>query len=137
MWTISYAADSTASPEAIWRHLADVDRWATWNDGVESIRLDGPFAVGSAFTMLTGGEQIRTRIAVVDAPRRYVDETDVGGAVVRVSHELAPLPSGGTRITFRLDVDGPDGDEVGPEIGPAISADFPAVIAKLARIAAS
>jgi hypothetical protein len=49
--------------------------------------------------------------------------------VVRVRHELTPI-EGGVRITYRCVADGPD--EVAAEIGAAVSADFPEVIAALA-----
>ncbi len=135
MWTIAHSVETAAPPEAVWAYLADVDHWSLWNDGVDSIRLDGPFAPGAEFTMVTDGEEIRTKIVEATEPTRYVDETDMGDVLVRVVHELAPLPSGSTRLTFRLEVDGPGADVLGPEIGPAISADFPTVMAKLARLA--
>jgi hypothetical protein len=137
VWTTEHRIETPAAPDAIWALLADVDGWQRWNDGVEAIALRGPFAVGSTFTMTpAGGEEVVTTITVVDAPRAYVDETELGGIVVRVSHLLDPLPAGGTALTFRLDVDGPGADEAGPEIGPAISADFPEVMATLAALAA-
>ena len=135
MWTVANSLETRASAEALWAYLADVDNWAVWNDGVDSIELHGPFAPGSEFTMVTGGDEIRTKIVETTAPTCYIDETDMGDVVVRVVHEIAPLPSGSTRLTFRLEVDGPAADRLGPEIGLAISADFPAVMAKLARLA--
>jgi hypothetical protein len=137
MWAISHSLDTPAAPASIWRYLADVDHWGVWNDGVEAIELHGPFASGSTFTMTTGGEEIRTTITIVEEPSLYVDETEMGDVVVRVVHVLDTRPSGGTRLTFRLEVDGSASDELGPQIGPAISADFPAVMAKLARLAES
>ncbi len=52
--------------------------------------------------------------------------------VVRVRHTLDPLATGGTRITYAATLDGPAADTVGPEVGPAITADFPQVMAALA-----
>ena len=52
--------------------------------------------------------------------------------LVRVRHSLEPLATGGTRITYRATVEGPASNTMGPEIGPAVTADFPDVMAALA-----
>jgi hypothetical protein len=136
MWSHEHSVDSTASPAAIWPLLADVDGWAAWNDGVGSIHLHGPFAEGTEFSMTPPGQdELVTRITQIREPNLYVDETPFGDIVVRVIHRLDPSVSGGSRITFRTEIDGPASDAVGPEIGPGIVADFPVVMANLARLA--
>ena len=71
------------------------------------------------------------RFIWVEAGRGFEDETPVPdtGVVVRVWHELTPV-HGGIRIIYRCVADGPD--TVAAEIGAAVSADFPEVIAALA-----
>jgi len=139
MWTKEYRANSTASPDALFSILEDVDRWAEWNAGVGRIEMDGSFAAGTTATMvLPDGETLRFRLAWVDPDRGFEDETEVpdAGVVVRVAHLLEPGADGGTHITYRCTVEGPD--DVGAEIGPAVSGDFPEVIAALiARAEAS
>jgi hypothetical protein len=54
---------------------------------------------------------------------------------VRTAHRLEPAEAGGTRIVYRTEITGPAADQVGPELGPAITGDFPDVVAALARIA--
>ena len=46
MWVHEFSKTIHASPEMLWRLLSDVDGWVDWNDGIESISLDGPLAVG-------------------------------------------------------------------------------------------
>jgi hypothetical protein len=66
----------------------------------------------------------------------YADQTDLGGVTLRFSHTLEPLAGGGTRVIHRLEVTGSAADQVGPELGPAITEDFPqAMEALLARAA--
>jgi hypothetical protein len=43
---------------------------------------------------------------------------------VTFHHRLHRLPTG-TRITYRMEITGDQADSVGPDIGPAISGDFP------------
>jgi hypothetical protein len=49
---------------------------------------------------------------------------------VTVHHRLHRLPTG-TRIAYQMEITGEQADSLGPEIGPAISGDFPQVIAAL------
>jgi polyketide cyclase/dehydrase/lipid transport protein len=136
MWTKEYCGESTASACALFAILADVASWPEWNAGVASIELHGPFAAGTTATMVLPDQTaLPFRLAWVEAGRGFEDETEVPKALVRVSHLLEPLDGGGTRITYRCTVEG--SDEVGAEIGPAVGADFPDVIAALAARAES
>jgi hypothetical protein len=69
--------------------------------------------------------------------RGFEDETEVPetGVLVRVRHVLQPLADRHTRISYTCVVDGPN--EIGAEIGAAVSADFADVIAALAARAES
>jgi hypothetical protein len=132
MWTTEHAIDTTASPEAIWRVWADVPRWGEWNPDIERIELDGPFAAGSTITMTPRGQEpIELRIAEAVEPERFVDEADFGDVVVRTLHRAERLEGGRVRVVYRMEVSGAAADTMGPELGPAISADFPDVLAAL------
>ncbi len=61
---------------------------------------------------------------------RYADETTFGEVTLTFRHILAPTVTG-TRVTHQLVIDGPAADQVGPELGPQISADFPAAMQSL------
>jgi hypothetical protein len=107
MWSYEHSADASATPETVWPYFEDVAGWPTWNEGIEHIVLEGPFAPGTTFLM-----------------------TPPGGA----DDQLHRLPTG-TRITYRMEITGEQADTIGPEIGPAISGDFPQVIAALIALA--
>jgi hypothetical protein len=133
MWTQEYSVEASASPSSVWKLLSDVTTWSAWNAGVERIELTGAFATGSVFKMTVPGapEAFTSRLLDVRVNDGFTDETVVGDTIVLVHHRLSALPSGGTNITYRAEVSGPDADEVGPQI----SADFPQVLAAL-RVAA-
>lgn len=131
-WQCEHAIETTARPEAIWRRWEDTARWKQWNAGVVDVRLSGPFATGSWFEMtLPDGDVVRSRLDDVRPGDRFVDETLVGELAVRVSHRIVPLDGGRARIVYAVDATGPDA----AQIGPMISADFPAVLAQLAQLA--
>jgi Polyketide cyclase / dehydrase and lipid transport len=135
MWTYEHSLDTAATADALFAILRDARRWPEWNAGVARIDLDGPFATGTTGLMLLPDQTaLRFRLAWVGAGQGFEDETEIPGAgvLVRVRHALDPLPAGGTRVTYRATVEGPAADALGPEIGPAVTADFPEVMAALA-----
>ena len=85
--------------------------------------------------MTPPGEQtLRSQLIDVRAPEGFSDVTELDGVQVTVHHRLHRLPTG-TRITYRMEITGEQADTIGPEIGPAISSDFPQVIAALTALA--
>ena len=133
MWQYEHSIDTTADTDSVWREWSDVSAWPTWNAGIEKIEVDGPFAAGTTFRMTPPGEEpITLRLTEVSPGESFTDEMDGGDFVVRTVHRVAPLATGGSRITYRTEIVGPAAGQVGPELGPAITADFPDVLAALA-----
>lgn len=132
MWNHEYDRETTVSPEAVWKVLSDVDDWASWDTSMERVRLRGPFRVGSQILMTpTGQDPITSTITDVVENELYADETSMPDMTLRFSHTLTRLAGGGTRIIHRLDITGPAAGEAGPQLGPAITADFPEAMAAL------
>jgi uncharacterized protein YndB with AHSA1/START domain len=134
MWTTEHSIETTAAPEAVWRLWADVAQWPEWNGDIDRIEISGPFEVGSTISMTpTGGDDpIELRIADMSEPELFVDEADLGDVVVRTTHRVDRVDAERARIVYRMEIDGPASDAVGPELGPQISGDFPDLLAALA-----
>jgi uncharacterized protein YndB with AHSA1/START domain len=138
MWVTEHSVETTAAPEAIWREWSDVSRWPEWNGDIERIELDGPFAVGTRITMTpVGDEPVELRIAEAVEPELFVDEANLGEIVVRTIHRVEELDQGRRRVTYRMEITGSAADTLGPQIGLAISGDFPQVLAALVERAES
>jgi Polyketide cyclase / dehydrase and lipid transport len=136
MWSRNYSLTTDLAPQQLWSLLEDVEGWVRWNAGIESIALDGPVAVGTTFRMKPPGEDTVTSTIVDLQPGRLItDLTELDGLAVRVEHRLDPRADGGTEITYQVEVTGAVPDEVTEEIGTAVSADFPDVIAGLVAAA--
>ena len=132
MWTDTASIVTTASPQALWRLFEDVAGWTRWNAGIERIALHGPFAAGSTFDMQPPGmDAFTSTLRDVRPNAGFVDETVLEGTRFLVSHELQPLPSGGTRVTYTVKVEGPEA----ATLGPLVTADFPEVLAALKALA--
>ncbi|MFL6698407.1 MAG: SRPBCC family protein [Vitreoscilla sp.] len=132
MWTDTTSIDTTASPQALWRLFEDVAGWTRWNAGIERITLHGPFAAGTTFEMQPPGmDAFTSTLREVRPNAGFVDETLLEGTRFLVSHELQPLPEGGTRVTYSVRVEGPEA----ATLGPLVTADFPEVLAALKALA--
>ena len=128
-WSAEYSIETSASAEAIWSLFRDVGAWASWNAGIESIALEGPFAAGTSFTMKPPGQDaMRSRLTEVRENECFVDETTVDDLTIRVAHRIERKGKG-ARVTDTVSAEGPGAEE----IGPAVASDFPDVLAALAR----
>lgn len=131
MWTADYSIEIEAAPDAISAAFADTAHWPEWNAGTEWVELDGPFATGTTARMkIPGEEPFAFRLAHV-GPDGFDDEAPIPGAdvTVRVEHRIERLADRRSRVVYRATVDGPNAVELGPEIGPQVTADFPDVLA--------
>jgi len=136
MWEYQHSVETSAVPDVVWRLWSDMAAWPRWNNGIEKITVDGPFRVGTTFTMTPpGDEPIRMRLTEIVPGELFTDEMDGGDFTVRTEHRLEPAAGGRTRIIYRTEIAGPAADQVGPQIGPAITADFPEVLGALAKLA--
>jgi len=135
-WEYEYSVTTAAGRDTVWRHWSDMAAWPTWNAGIEKIEIDGPFEVGTMFTMTPPGDDpVRMRLTEIVPGELFTDEADAGDFVVTTAHRLERAAEGGTRIVYRTEITGPAAAQIGPEIGPAITADFPDVLAALAALA--
>ena len=60
-------------------------RWKDWNAGIDTIEIHGPFAVGTAFSMRSPGQDVLANTLVEVKPfEGFTDETVVGDTRVLV-----------------------------------------------------
>ncbi|RKN38615.1 SRPBCC family protein [Streptomyces hoynatensis] len=137
MWEFEHSLDADVTPEQVWARYADHATWPEWHAGIAQIHIDGPFAAGSTGTMTpVGQDTVPVTLTEVTVNESFSDETPVGDtAVLRFVHRLAALPGGGTRITHRVEIDGPAADQVGPQLGPQIAKGIPTIVESLAKAA--
>ncbi|MEV0407156.1 SRPBCC family protein [Actinoallomurus sp. NPDC050550] len=136
MWEYQHSAETVAAPEAVWMLWSDVPGWQSWNADIEKVEIDGAFAVGSQITMTPpGDEPILLKLVQVEENALFVDQMDAGDFTVTTVHRVEPLADGRSRIVYRTEIDGPAADQVGPQLGPAITGDFAETVAALVRLA--
>ncbi|MFF3070195.1 SRPBCC family protein [Kitasatospora sp. NPDC057904] len=136
MWTYEHSVETDATPEAVWRLWADVDHWGAWNADIVSVRIDGPFEAGTGILMTPCGQDpVHLRIAEAIAGELFVDEARIDGLVLRTTHRLERGERLRTRVTYRMEITGDTVDLTGPQLGPAVTADWPATMAALVALA--
>ena len=132
-----YSLDADVTPEAVYALYSDVETWTTWDGGVEEITIDGAFAAGTTGTFTpVGADPLRFTIVSATPGRGFVDEFPLPGATLRGTHTLTPLADGRTRITHRMELEGPAAEELAPMLMPGVTDDIPLTVASLARHAA-
>lgn len=128
MFQKEFSAISTATPETLWPHYAEVSRWKVWDEAVEQVTLEGTFAKGARGALkLHGKPALDFTLTEVTPNVSFSDETKVGPMTVRFTHTLQRL-IGGTKVTHRVTIDGPGADALGNDMHVQQS------VAMLARI---
>jgi uncharacterized protein YndB with AHSA1/START domain len=136
MWVYEHSIETSAAPEAVWRLWSDVENWGTWNADIEKIEISGPFAAGTEITMTPAGQDpVQLRIAEVTENDLFVDEARFDDLLLRTTHRLDRLDQHRTQVVYRMEITGKGADEIGPQIGPAITADWPETMASLVKLA--
>ena len=130
-----HTLETTALPENIWSLWADVQGYKAWNLGIEWATLNGDFKVGAngqlkpregRLTSFTLTEVAEGRSFSVLAPLPF--------ARLLMRHSMEPTDMG-TRLTHRIEVEGPLAWLWGRVAAPAFRASLPPAMRKLARLA--
>jgi hypothetical protein len=130
-----HTLETTALPENIWAFWADVPGYKEWDDGIEWARLSGGFKVGASGELKpSGGRPTAFTITEMEEGRSFSDLTRLPFARLRFQHSLEPTGMG-TRLTHRIEVEGPLAWIWAQVLRPSFEANLPAAMRKLARLA--
>lgn len=136
MWTYEHSVESDATREAIWDLWADVENWGAWNADIASTRISGPFEPGAEIVMTPAADDpVHLLVAETTVNELFVDEARFDGLHLRTMHRLSQGEELRTRVTYRMEITGPGADELGPQIGPVVTADWPETMAALVKLA--
>jgi hypothetical protein len=136
MWTYEHGIETSAAPRAIWRLWADVDDWGAWNAEIETIEISGPFAQGAWISMKPPWDDpVLLRVTEAVEDELFVDEARFDGLLLRTTHRIGRIDQDRIRVVYRMEITGTGADEIGPQIGPGITADWPDTLASLVELA--
>ncbi|MFJ9829253.1 polyketide cyclase [Streptomyces sp. NPDC101160] len=131
-----HSVETEAAGRAVWELWADVENWGEWNADIKGIAIDRPFGEGAGIVMNPGTEEA-VELVVTEAVvgERFVDEARFGGLVLRTMHRVGAGERARTRVTYRMEITGDGVDELGPQVGPAVTGDWPETMAALVKAA--
>lgn len=125
--------DTKASAETVWKIWSDASGWPEWNPDVQSMSLNGPFAVGTTGTMKTKQGTRAITLTEVVPGRSFCLETTVI-PLTRFTFECQVAQgTAGTRISQAIVVGGPLGPLVGGMMSKQIADTFPPLLQGLAK----
>lgn len=110
--------DIEAPPATVWAVIADVERWPTWTDSIDDVRITsagadrsdvpGGLAVGGTATVKQPGMPRLTWTVTEWLPgRSFTWETKGVGIRTRGVHSVEPTGEGSSRVTLAIHETGP------------------------------
>jgi len=107
MWTKSYSITTKdATKEQMWKLFADVNNWHTWDEGIESAKLEGAFEKGNHFMLKPkGGPTVKVELLETVKNKSFLDVTRFPLASMYDNHRFEETPDG-LKITNTISVKG-------------------------------
>lgn len=138
-WSGLHTANTTVARAEVWATLRDLYTGTALSDDGDTIEIHGPFAVGTTLSVTPHGANfvIACTITELADGKVYAYRAEFDGLFVTSRHSLTALASGGTRIAQHSTIAGPRAEELGPQIGPRITADHPRAMHDLIAAARS
>jgi carbon monoxide dehydrogenase subunit G len=98
-----------APPDAVWRVLADVERWPEWTPSMRSVKLEGgrPLSVGARAKLAVAGALISTtwEVTSLGAGRSFIWESAQPGMRTIAGHYIERTDAG-SRVRLTIDMSG-------------------------------
>ena len=134
---VTVTRETSASPEQIWPLWADVPHRTRWDEGLEWVRIDGPFETGATGeAKLKGQSAVRFEIRECEPMRRYTDRFFLpAGATMDWHHTIEDRGDGTRAVTFRVVVKGPTSLMLTPVMKAILGEELPATVDRLVALA--
>ncbi|NRD77043.1 SRPBCC family protein [Bacillus sp. BRMEA1] len=137
MWKFEHTITTTAKVETIWKLYSDITTWTEWDKGVVHASLEGAFTQGTKGILQPAGQEpLHFELTDVQPFRRFSDVTDIPALGIQVcfTHLLSESQEG-TRISHKVQIIGPNADQVGPKFGAHMVDGIPQTMESLASLA--
>jgi hypothetical protein len=134
-WSFEHSATTSATPAQLWERYADPSTWPEWDHELEWVRVDGPFAAGTAGVLKpAGGPRTKFRVSEVTEQSSFTDVSSLPLAKMTFCHRIEPTPAG-TRFTHAVTITGPLSPLFGRMIGRKIVASLARAMQTLGQLA--
>jgi ligand-binding SRPBCC domain-containing protein len=137
MWQFEHTLTTQAKAETIWGLYSDITTWTTWDKGIVSALLKGPFIQGTqGFLQPKGQEPLSFELTDVKPLHGFSDITDIPKAGIQVHFTHVLVESDGeTRVTHKVQITGPNAEQMGPLFGAHMVEGIPKTMEGLVALA--
>lgn len=137
MLITEHSVTTTATPERIWEFWSDVETWHTWDRGLDSADIDGPFAAGTkGWLKPQKGPKVKLVLNEVRSNEFFHDTTHMPLAQIDFFHSMERADDI-TTLTQRIEMTGPTTFLFSRIVGAGLKKDLPSVMQELVRTAES
>jgi hypothetical protein len=136
MWVHEEHVITKAAAGDVWRLWSKPEEWNRWDEGIEWVKLAGPFERGTRGQLKPrGAGAVKFVLLEVRPEQGFSDRNFLPLAKMDFIHSYTPLPQGGGRITHRLEISGLLTPLFSRVIGRDIRKDLPGTLQRLSRLA--
>lgn len=134
MWIFEHSVECSVSASFAWRFWTNVENWKLVDASLESVKLSGPFALGSSLvTKPRGGNTMESRIVALDEGTSVVLETLLPDTRVKFFWRFDASILG-TRITQKIMVEHAGAEQYRGQWEAELETGVPAGMQKLADV---
>jgi hypothetical protein len=126
-----------AQVEAIWELYSDIASWVEWDKGIVHASLEGAFEAGTRGILQPEGQGPLSFVLTEVVPLGGFSDVTVipnAGIEVHFDHRLERI-AGGTRITHKVTLAGPNSETMGPRMIEHFSRGIPHTMEGIAAMA--
>lgn len=135
-WTLSHTETTTATPEAIWQHWANVGNWPAEDKNLKTAELIGSFEVGGKIVMQpTNGPKSTVTITEMEPGKSYATHGNIPLGKLIFSHQVEKASDGKTSFTHTIMVTGPLHKLFVKLVVQKLADDLPVKMQNIARLA--
>lgn len=135
MWITQHTEQTSASPEAVWRVIADFEHWADWNPGYREAHLDGELTPGTPGRVVLANGMRRPFSLVEATGTSLVIGASGPGVTQRFGHRVEALAGGGASVSMAATMDGPLTPVLSRIFGRIMAGYYPTAVRQLVATA--
>ncbi|QII72330.1 SRPBCC family protein [Apibacter sp. B2966] len=95
---------ANVSSKKVWNLWKDVNNWNKWDEGIQSIRLEGNFQKGGKVFMIGDNpDEIQIEITDVKEEISFSDITKLPFGSIKTHHEIERLEGGNIKLTHKIE----------------------------------
>ena len=137
MWTYIHEKECNIDIDRLWDLYSNVENWKLWDEEVESISIEGDFAVGTKGVMtMEGQDPMNFTLTTVEEKKCFIDETVIEplNVSIIVGHFIEKKTNDRFFLRHSVIIKGENADMVAEQIGESFTVDIPASMEKLIKL---